>query len=60
MGWVGERLPNFFRRVAQFADENERPLVFIGLCLLYLRPMSRTRCVVIAIGHLSFPCSKLA
>ena len=26
---VGKRLPDFFRRVAQFADENERPLVSV-------------------------------
>src|SRR5438552_10371124 len=24
MRWVGQRLPDFFRRVAQFSDENER------------------------------------
>src|SRR5579872_856900 len=42
MRWVGQRLPDFFRRVAQFPDENERPLLSI---LLYLRPVGRTRCV---------------
>src|ERR1035438_493602 len=46
-----------FRRVAQFPDENERPLVFIvlSLGLSYLRPVGRTRCVLLAIGHLSSP-----
>ncbi len=37
--WVGERLPDFFRRVAQFSDENERPLLSV---LSYLRPAGRT------------------
>src|SRR6202047_4306284 len=51
---VGERLPDFFRRVAQFSDENERPLIFVVLypILSYLRPVGRTRCVLLAIGHL--------
>ncbi len=39
---VGKRLPDFFRRVAQFSDENERPLLSV---LSYLRPAGRTRCV---------------
>ena len=47
-GRVGERLPDFFRRVAQFSDENERPLLSV---LSYLRPAGRTRCVLLAIGH---------
>src|SRR6266567_6051717 len=46
---VGKRLPDFFRRVAQFSDENERPLLSV---LSYLRPAGRTRCVLLAIGHL--------
>src|ERR1700676_3431536 len=49
MHWVGKRLPDFFRRVAQFSDENERPLLSV---LLYLRPAGGTRCVLLAIGHL--------
>ena len=32
---VGKRLPDFFRRVAQFPDENERPLLSV---LSYLAP----------------------
>src|SRR5512132_1191238 len=32
---VGKRLPDFFRRVAQFSDENERPRFSV---LSYLRP----------------------
>src|ERR1700693_4693846 len=35
MRWIGKRLPDFFRRVAQFSDENERPFLSV---LLYLRP----------------------
>src|SRR5439155_13940428 len=46
---VGERLPDSFRRVAQFSDENERPLLSV---LSYLRPARGTRCVLRAIGHL--------
>src|SRR5271157_3381651 len=46
---VGKRLPDFFRRVAQFSHENERPLLAV---LSYLRPPGRTRCVLLAIGHL--------
>src|SRR5216683_3429099 len=51
---VGKRLPDFFRRVAQFSDENERPLVFTVLSpvLLYPRPAGRTRCILLEIGHL--------
>src|SRR5215831_696578 len=45
---VGKRLPDFFRRVAQFSDENERPLLSV---LSYLRPAGRTRCILLAIGH---------
>jgi len=45
---VGKRLPDFFRRVAQFSDENERSLLSV---LSYLRPAGRTRCVLLAIGH---------
>src|SRR5207249_2676561 len=47
---VGKRLPDFFRRVTQFSDENERPLVSV---LSYLRAAGRTRCVLLAIDHLS-------
>ncbi len=46
---VGKRLPDFFRRVAQFSDENERPL---GSVLLYLSPAGGTWCVMLAIAHL--------
>src|SRR5437588_5212867 len=49
---VGKRLPDFFRRVAQLSDENERPLLSV---LSYLRPAGRTRCVLLATGHLSSP-----
>src|SRR3989441_8844216 len=49
MRWVGKRLPDFFRRVAQVSDENERPLLSV---LSYLRPAGRSRCVLLAIGHL--------
>src|SRR5580704_18229628 len=52
MRWVGKRLPDFFRGVTQFSDENERPLLSV---LSYLRPAGRTRCVLLAIGHLSSP-----
>jgi hypothetical protein len=45
---VGKRLPDSFRRVAQFSDENERPLLAL---LSYLRPAGRTRCVLLAIGQ---------
>src|SRR6266850_1313822 len=43
---VGKRLPDFFRRVAQFSDENERPLLSV---LSYLRPACRTRYVLLAL-----------
>src|SRR5438876_10604242 len=49
---VGERLPDFFRRVAQFSDENERPLLAV---LSYLHPASRTWSVLPAIGHFLLP-----
>src|SRR6266496_5951134 len=49
---VGERRPKFFRRVAQFADKDERPLGFIWSILFYLRPVGRTRRVWLEIGHL--------
>src|SRR3984893_17446314 len=51
---VGKRLPDFFRRVAQFSDEDERPLVLTVLSpvLSYLRPAGWTRCVVLEIAHL--------
>src|SRR3984957_281674 len=45
---VGKCLPDFFRRVAQFSDENERPRLSV---LSYLRPAGWTRCVLIAIAH---------
>ena len=48
MRWVGKRLPDSLRRVAQFSDEDERPLLSV---LSYLRPAPRTRCVLLAIGH---------
>ena len=46
---VGQRLPDFFRRVAQFSDENERPLLFpvLSPVLLYPRHVGRTRCVLL-------------
>src|SRR5208282_152666 len=40
---VGQRLPDFFWRVAQFSDENERPLLFI-IVFLYPRQVGGTRC----------------
>jgi hypothetical protein len=46
---VGKRLPDFLWGVAQFSDENERPLLAF---LSYLRPAGRTGCVLLAIGHL--------
>src|SRR5882724_169414 len=46
---VGQRLPDFFRQVAQFSDENERPLLSV---LSYLRPAGRTRGVLLPNGHL--------
>src|SRR6202162_1084869 len=46
---VGQRLPDFFRRVAQLSGENERPLLSV---LSYLRPAGRTRRVLLTIGHL--------
>ncbi len=49
MRGVGKCLPDFFRRVAQFPDENERPLLPV---LSDLRPAGRTRSVLLAIGHL--------
>ena len=50
---VGKRLPDFFRRMAQFADENQRPLVFVWFpVFLYPRPAGGTRGVVLEIGHL--------
>src|SRR6266849_2575744 len=49
MRWVGKRLPDLFRRVAQFSDENERPLLSV---LSYLGPAGGTRCVLLVIGHL--------
>src|SRR5437773_3853479 len=47
--WVGQRLPDFFWRVTQLSDENERPLLSV---LSHLRPAGRTRCVLLAIDHL--------
>jgi hypothetical protein len=49
MRWVGKRLPDFFRRVAQFSAENRRSLLSTLSCL---RPVRRTRCVLLTIGHL--------
>src|SRR5580658_5895329 len=43
MRWVGKRLPDFFRRVAQFSHKNQRPLLAV---LAYLRPACRTRYVL--------------
>src|SRR5580700_12296560 len=49
MRWVGKRLPDFFRRVAQFSNENERPPLSV---LSYLRSAGWTRCVLLAMVHL--------
>src|SRR6516164_2116853 len=50
---VGQGLPDFFPRVAQFPDENKRPLISV---LSYaLRPAGRTRRVRLTIDHLSSP-----
>src|SRR6266567_1380157 len=46
---IGKCQPDFFRRVAQLSDENERPLFAV---LSYLRPAGGTRCVLLASGHL--------
>src|SRR4029077_13552348 len=46
---VGKRLPDFLRRVAQFTDENERPLLSV---FLYSRSAGRARRVLLEIGHL--------
>jgi hypothetical protein len=35
MRWLGKRQPDLLRRVAQFSDENERPLLSV---LSYRRP----------------------
>src|SRR6267378_3712410 len=55
---VGKSLPDFFRRVAQLSDENERPLLFLVIVLspflFYSCQVGRTRCVLLAIGHLRF------
>jgi hypothetical protein len=48
---VGKRLPDFFRRVTELSDEDERPLLSV---LSYPRPAGRTRCVLLAICHLLF------
>src|SRR5579862_1089972 len=50
---IGKRLPDFFRRVPQLSDENERPLLFpvLSEVLLYSRRNGRTRQVVFAIAH---------
>lgn len=40
---VGQRLSNCFRRVAQFSDENEHPLLSV---LSGLRPAGWTRCIL--------------
>ena len=45
---IGERLPDLFRRVAEFSDENERPLLSVPL---HLCPAGRTWCVLLASGH---------
>jgi hypothetical protein len=45
---IGYRLPDFFRRVAQMADQNERPLIAF---LSYLRPAGRTWFVLREIGQ---------
>jgi hypothetical protein len=46
---IGKRLPDFFGRVAQFSDDNERPILFSVLS--YLRPEGWTRVVLRTIGH---------
>src|SRR5262249_29400973 len=50
---VGKCLPDLFGRVAQFSDENERPLLSL---LSYLCSAGRARRVLLAIGHLTSPC----
>src|SRR5215469_12361875 len=50
MGRVSQRLPNFFRRMAQLSDKNERPIVF---AFSYLRPAGGTRRVLLVIDHLA-------
>ncbi len=46
---VGQSLPHHRRRMTELSDQDERPLLSV---LLYLRPVGRTRCVLLAIGHL--------
>ena len=46
---IGQRLPHHRRRVTELSDEDERLLLSV---LPYLRPAGRTRCVLLAIGHL--------
>src|SRR5436190_597875 len=46
---IGKCRADFFRRVGQLSDENERPLFAV---LSYLRPVGGTRCVLLASGHL--------
>jgi hypothetical protein len=43
---VSKRLPGFFRRVGQFSDENERPLLSV---LSYLCPAGPTRRALLSI-----------
>src|SRR5207302_4270268 len=47
---IGNRLPDLFRCVTQFSDENERPLLLSVLS--YLRSAGRTWHVLLAIAHL--------
>src|SRR6202451_2344768 len=49
---IGKRLPDFFRRVAQFPGENERPLFSV---LSHLRPAGWPRSVSLVIRYLSSP-----
>jgi len=47
MRWVGKRLPDFFRRVAQFFDEVRKGEKWT----LIPAPRWRDRCVLLTIGH---------
>jgi hypothetical protein len=45
---IGDRLPNFFRRMTQFPDNDERPALPV---LQDLRPAGWTRGVCLSRGH---------
>src|SRR5215469_9740088 len=54
---VGERLPHLFRQMAQFSDENQRPLLS---ALFHLRRAGRTRFILCELAHLPAPSSLIA